>query len=36
MTMKCLLDATKNKHDYYREIDFIEKLCEKLKVVQWK
>ena len=31
MTVKCLFDARKNKHNYYREIDCIEKLCEKLK-----
>ena len=31
MTVKCLFHATENKHDYYREIDCIEKFCEKLK-----
>ena len=31
MTVKCLFGETKNKHDCYREIDCIEKLCEKLK-----
>ena len=28
---KCSFDATKGKHDYYREIDCIEKLRKKLK-----
>ena len=31
MTVKCSFDATKNKHDCFREIDCIEKLCKKLK-----
>ena len=27
----CSFDATKNKLDYYREIDCIKELCKKLK-----
>ena len=31
MTVKCSFDATRNKHDYYRERDYIKKLCKKLR-----
>ena len=31
MTVKCSFDATKNKHDYYRDRDCIKKLCKKLR-----
>ena len=31
MFTKCSFDATKNKLDCYREIDFIKMLCKKLK-----
>ena len=31
MTVKCSFDATRNKHDYYRERDCIKKLCKKLR-----
>ena len=31
MTVKCLFDLTKSKHDYYRERDCIKKLCKKLR-----
>ena len=31
MFAKCSSDATKNKLDYYRGIDFIKMLCKKLK-----
>ena len=27
----CLFDDTKNKHDFYRRKDFIEKFCKDLK-----
>ena len=29
--VKCSFDATKDRYDYYREIDCIEKLCKRLK-----
>ena len=29
--VKCSFDAKKGRHDYYRGIDSIEKLCKKLK-----
>ena len=29
--LKCLFDATKDRHEYFRWIDCIEKLCKKLK-----
>ena len=28
VTVKCLFDAAKSKHDYYREIDCMKKMCE--------
>ena len=31
MFTKCSFDETKNKFDEYREINFIKKLCEKLR-----
>ena len=33
---KCSFDKTENKLDYYRDIDCIKKLCEKLKNHGWK
>ena len=31
MAVKCSFDATKDRHDCYRGIECIEKLCTKLK-----
>ena len=30
MTVKCSFDTTKNKPDYFREVDYIERVCRKL------
>ena len=30
MTVKCSFDTTKNKPDYFREVEYIERLCKKL------
>ena len=31
MTLKCSFNATKNRHNYYRERNCVRRLCRKLK-----